>query len=259
MSHSPNEERRAFAIWLRTGRRRRAGIPVEVKYNHWHDAQNGQFTEANTGRHDGSWGGGGFTGGGGGGFSGGGATATGDRPTPKPRKPRPGFRPVSPNKPADRSAGAVVVRNNPPALRRINRNGYNYDLDDADRTKDIQDTINRGDPNTRSRTVQRRAGLPDRRPDDDRGHFIAPRFNGPAEAFNHFAQDANFNRGTYRALEDEWDTAEKAGKKIYVRIVAFYKGQSKRPSQLVVSYTIGSTTKQRTFQNERQEKPNAKR
>lgn len=43
------------------------------------------------------------------------------------------------------------------------------------------------------------------------GHHIAARFNGPTEAFNHFAQDANFNRRGYRWLEDEWTRDKRAG------------------------------------------------
>ncbi|QJU56931.1 hypothetical protein HL653_03210 [Sphingomonas sp. AP4-R1] len=150
---------------------------------------------------------------------------------------------------AQRSAGAAAY----------SRNGYHFDVDAYGRTKDIQGTISRSAPNARSRTMQRRAGLPDRRPNEDGGHFIAPRFNGPAEAFNHFAQDANFNRGAYRALEDQWDKAAGAGKKVDVRIMVFYEGQSKRPAQIVVSYAINGEVRRRTFPNERQEKLNAKR
>ncbi|PZU11968.1 MAG: hypothetical protein DI605_01060 [Sphingomonas sp.] len=141
----------------------------------------------------------------------------------------------------------------------MRRNGYTFDLDAIGRTKDVQGTINRGNPNARARREQSRAGLPDRRPTDDGGHFIAVRFNGPAEDFNHFAQDANFNRGAYRTIEDRWDKAEKAGKRVDVRIMAFYLGQSKRPSQIVVSYEVNGILYRRSFPNERQEKPNAKR
>lgn len=61
---------------------------------------------------------------------------------------------------------------------------------------------------------------------DDGGHYIAARFNGPTEAFNHFAQDANFNRGGYRLLEDEWARDKRAGKTVTVRIVPRLEGGS---------------------------------
>lgn len=75
-------------------------------------------------------------------------------------------------------------------------------------------------------------------PGDDGGHHIARRFNGPTEAFNHFAQDANFNRGDYRALENQWATAKKAGKTVTVRIVPEYNGSSQRPSALNIWFRI---------------------
>ena len=58
---------------------------------------------------------------------------------------------------------------------------------------------------------------------DDGGHYIARRFNGPTDAFNHFAQNANFNRGGYRALEDRWAKAIRDGKKVRVKIIPFYR------------------------------------
>ncbi|MHA6723215.1 hypothetical protein [Sphingomonas sp. RS2018] len=38
----------------------------------------------------------------------------------------------------------------------------------------------------------------------------------PTEAFNHFAQDATFNRGRYRSLEDEWARDKRAGRTVAV-------------------------------------------
>jgi hypothetical protein len=254
MSHSPDEERRAFAIWLRTGRRRQAAIPVEVKYNHWHDAQNGQFTEAGTGRHDGSSGGGGD-------FGGGGASGTWNNSSRRERKPTRPSKSQAQKRPLP--GGGMVTIAPPKArseqsprqtLRRIRANGYDFYVDDANLTKDLQGELNRGDPSLRSRREQRQAGKPDRRPSDDGGHFIAPRFNGPAEAFNHFAQDANFNRGAYRAMENEWDKAQKSGQVVAIRIMAFYKDGSRRPSVIHVSFSIDGHFQDREFNNERQEK-----
>jgi hypothetical protein len=36
------------------------------------------------------------------------------------------------------------------------------------------------------------------------GHIVGNRFNPPTEEFNLFAQDANFNRRSYRTLENVW-------------------------------------------------------
>lgn len=35
----------SFALWLRTGR-----VPIELKFNPWHDPDNGRFTYSNSGR-----------------------------------------------------------------------------------------------------------------------------------------------------------------------------------------------------------------
>ena len=79
---SDNERRRAFSIWLRTGRlpSLRNAERVELKFNPWHDPETGRFTFVGAGRHYSQWGGGGFSGGGGGKDGGGGATGSGDWP-----------------------------------------------------------------------------------------------------------------------------------------------------------------------------------
>lgn len=84
---SENERRRAFSIWLRTGRLPSAREPdgIELKFNPWHDPETGRFTFVGAGRHYGDWGGGGLSGGGGGKGGGGGATGSWDQPARPPR------------------------------------------------------------------------------------------------------------------------------------------------------------------------------
>lgn len=257
-------QRGAFRAWMRTGvwpNTPPAGL-FSVKYNHWHDAEDGRFAFAGSGRHDGTPsrrtsqlrpGGGSFgaaragtyvaqpiraggtVGWGGGGSSGGGgpnwentpgpmlralmraAQAEGELATP------PSTTPLSPASPS----------------KLIRRNGYEFRLDPAGRTRRVSGQLT-GGAQPRSRSVQARAGVPDRLPTDDGGHYIAPRFNGPAEAFNHFAQDSNFNRGRYRAIEDEWARAIRHGEHVAVLIVPRYDGRSQRPSTIDVSWTAGS-------------------
>lgn len=103
--------RHSFEVWLRTGR-----VPVgrvEYKFNGWHDPDDGKFTEVGAGRYfppgsgsatggerlamtraprkkpDGTWQGGGFTGGGAGSFGGAGATGPGwETPTERQTRER---------------------------------------------------------------------------------------------------------------------------------------------------------------------------
>jgi hypothetical protein len=99
-------------------------------------------------------------------------------------------------------------------------------------------------------SAQTNAGKPDRRITDDGGHFIAARFGGPREWFNHFAQDANFNRGAYRALEDKWAKAVRSGKRVFVEIVPHYRESSMRPSILSIVWTIEGQEHFQEFPNE---------
>lgn len=99
--------------------------------------------------------------------------------------------------------------------------------------------------------MQSGAGRPDRRQSDDGGHYIAVRFNGPREKFNHFAQDANFNRGQYRALEDQWAKAVARGEKVLVDLKPEYRGSSQRPSSILIVWTTGTSRKRMRLKNER--------
>lgn len=102
------------------------------------------------------------------------------------------------------------------------------------------------------------SGGSDRRPTDDGGHYIAARFEGATDAFNHFAQDANFNRGRYRALEDQWARAKRAGRNVTVTIVPSYNDASKRPAMIDISFTINGHKQSVKLANESREKPRGK-
>jgi hypothetical protein len=62
---SDDERRRAFSVWLRSGRLPsvRSTDGIEFKFNPWHDPGSGRFTFVGAGRHYGQWGGGGSSGG----------------------------------------------------------------------------------------------------------------------------------------------------------------------------------------------------
>lgn len=75
-------------------------------------------------------------------------------------------------------------------LRHVVGNGYDYAIDAQERTRSVSGTLTLNPDQHRSRSAQTAAGGADRLPGDDGGHYIARRFNGPTEAFNHFAQDA---------------------------------------------------------------------
>jgi len=288
---------------------------IELKFNPWHDLENGRFTFASAGRRyagasgksggggatgsgdlparrpqpkpqslagratpkdptrstapadsaassaaaaPGTWAGGGFSGGGGGSSGGAGASGTWEPPEPKLRP-----RSSSGSAATVASSGAPVatgMASPPPAstpseqFRKVVRNGYIYEIDPQERTRRVFGVLTVANASVRSRTSQRQAGGAERRASDDGGHFIAGRFNGPSEAFNHFGQDADFNRGGYRVIEDEWAREKRAGRAVTVRIVPRFEGVSVRPSMINVWWTVDGTKKSVRFSNERSEK-----
>lgn len=121
----------------------------------------------------------------------------------------------------------------------ISSNGYLFHRDIGLRTRRVQGALRLNPAQTRSPTAQRNAGGFDRLPKDQGGHFIGRRFNGPRQAFNHFAQDGNFNNGLYRTLENGWERAVKQGNKVTVDILPTYGRYSQRPSSIDVVYFVG--------------------
>jgi hypothetical protein len=256
----------AFEIYLRTGRRNAAvRIATEFKFNPWHDPEDGRFTFAGQGRYfpgaararagsesgdfrgsGGSFGGGGSSGSwdtnalpkpkpfGGGSSGGGGADGSWEARPTRPLTSAPVVRRET--KPTT-AQSPTLSRPDPEPRLTVRKNGYDFSIDAHARTRRVSGEI-RLQPQPRSRRAQANAGIPDRRDTDDGGHFVAARFNGPREWFNHFAQDANFNRGAYRALEDQWATAVRSGKRVFVDITPHYRGTSMRPYRLVAKSII---------------------
>ena len=142
----------------------------------------------------------------------------------------------------------------PPSASPINKNGYTFQRDHIERTTRVTGGLTLARTGGRSGTNQRAAGGSDRRADDDGGHFIARRFNGPSDKFNHFAHNRNFNRGDYRVMEDGWARQVRAGHRVSVSISASYTGSSRRPDRIKVIWAVNGHQYRREFQNRRQEK-----
>lgn len=264
---SEDWNRGAFRVWVRTGCR--PDVPeagyFPTKYNHWHDPKSGQFTYAGSGRHDGapsrsirpgggSFGGGGATGSwdGPGGFGGRGASGTLPvRESGKPSAP-PAIRSETP-KPSIIVAGRSQPLSStlaPEPYQLVMRNGYEFRIDSTGRMREVTgDDLQMRQSEPRSRTLQRQAGGSDRLATDDGGHYIGPRFNGPREAFNHFAQDANFNRGRYRVLEDQLAKLKRLGKTVPIRISPHFQGKSHRPYEIDVIFWVDGHRRSVKFLN----------
>jgi len=136
------------------------------------------------------------------------------------------------------------------ALRTEVRNGYTYVLDEAGNVQRVEGNLRLNRSQGRNTTAQRNAGGADRLPDDQGGHYIGRRFDGPTDDFNHFAQNGNFNNSAYKKLEYSWQRALESGRSVRVEIVPSYPAGSVRPSSLVVRQWIdGTPLTPRTFPN----------
>ena len=255
MSQHEEAERLAFNIYLRTGRRIEL-TDCEVKYNPWHDERDGRFTFAGHGKYF-------ARGSGGGSFGGGGAGGSWDAPKPARQptaKPATTGLPQSAKpQPPGRNRPGISLRALSPQPFKIHvRNGYSFAVDERGTPRNISGELKLA-PAKRSRRAQAQAGGSDRLPSDDGGHYVGVRFGGPHDAFNHFAQDANFNRGAYRALEDQWAKAINGGQQVFFHIVPHYPSGSQRPDSITVRYQIGNDAVSRTFPNDSKGKKNVSR
>lgn len=118
------------------------------------------------------------------------------------------------------------------------KNGYKYDLDDKGRVLKVGGNLKLNKSQARNQNAQRNAGGKDRLPDDQGGHFIGRRFEGPKDEVNHFAQNGNFNNSSYRKLENSWERMLKDKKDVRIEITPKYTGESLRPDTLKVKQWI---------------------
>lgn len=131
--------------------------------------------------------------------------------------------------------GAKIRPKKPTSLT---KNGYKYDLDDKGRVLKVGGNLKLNKSQARNQNAQRNAGGKDRLPDDQGGHFIGRRFEGPKDEVNHFAQNGNFNNSSYRKLENSWERMLKDKKDVRIEITPKYTGDSLRPDTLKVKQWI---------------------
>jgi len=143
--------------------------------------------------------------------------------------------------------------------RKVSRNGYLFEIDALDRMRRVTGQLRLNQEQKRDKKVQLNAGGGDRRTSDQGGHYIARRFDGPTDAFNHFAQDANFSRSSYLALENRWAKAMQSGSNVRVAIVPVFDGQSERPTSLNVRFWISGSSEFLDLPNEAGRKSDVER
>lgn len=96
-------------------------------------------------------------------------------------------------------------------------------------------------------------GKGDQLENDDRGHLIGDQFDGSNGLENMIPQDACINRNGYKQLENELAKAVKCGSEVYMKVEPIYESDSRRPSKLVVTYSIDGDESMVIFPNSQEE------
>ena len=129
-------------------------------------------------------------------------------------------------------------------------NGYKYETDEKGRIVSAEGELQTKDHEGRLEMDSRnQVDKGDMKPTDDRGHLIADMFNGSGGIENVVPMEAKLNQGDYKALECTLADAVKDGAKVYFKVEPIYQGNSTRPSEFKVTYSIDGDKTTRVFKN----------
>lgn len=130
-------------------------------------------------------------------------------------------------------------------------NGYCFDTDGLARVVSVEGPLHMKDRDERLpiKDSIEVIGRGDQREGDDRGHLIGDQFDGPNGLENLVPQDAEINRKDFKNFENQLADEVKAGKDVYVKINVLYDGSSRRPTNIIVSYSIDGKKDARVFPN----------
>lgn len=90
----------------------------------------------------------------------------------------------------------------------------------------------------RDTKAQEQAGGEDRQEGDQGGHILARILGGSKGIENMLAMRGPINQGPYHSMEKEIDKALSDGKDVHIHVDVKYKGDSERPSKIIVTYSI---------------------
>ncbi|MCD8020326.1 MAG: DNA/RNA non-specific endonuclease [Clostridiales bacterium] len=127
--------------------------------------------------------------------------------------------------------------------------GFHYETDSNGRTKSVEGQLQKAVSSKRSMDSMDVVGKGDNLDGDEKGHLIAHRFGGSDKLENLVAMDEKLNRGDYARMENELAKAVDAGADVRMKVEPEYKGDSNRPSEIRVTYSIDGDTSVRVFRN----------
>lgn len=128
--------------------------------------------------------------------------------------------------------------------------GHRYTTDDKGRISSAEAKLELGS-GKRNQYAQKTVGGKDRLSNDDGGHLIASIFKGAGDIDNLVPMNATLNRSEYKTLENTWKKALGEGKEVTVKLKPVYEGQSVRPSEFKINYTIDGKKYSDTLTNYR--------
>lgn len=127
------------------------------------------------------------------------------------------------------------------------RNGYEYKTDEMGRTREVTGDLKLEEgERTKLQTEVGHMGVED----DEGGHLVGTRFNGPADAFNLVPQNSNLNRGEWKAMENSWANELAEGKDVKVMIDPVFTGDNVRPDSFEVLTQVNGELTYTSFVNQ---------
>lgn len=134
-------------------------------------------------------------------------------------------------------------------------NGYKYKTDDKGRPMSAEGRLRMRDPDyVREMEDVRKIEGQEYKTSDDRGHIIAHQFGGSDKLENLLPMDAKLNQGDFAKLENTLADAVRDQADVRLKVEPVYEGDSTRPSEFRVTYSIDGDRDIVVFRNEREAK-----
>lgn len=132
---------------------------------------------------------------------------------------------------------------------------YQYETDDHGRVKSAEGQLRIRDSSyERDMEDPRKMANQEYKEKDDRGHLIAHRFDGSDHLENLVPMNEDVNRRDFAGLERTLSDAVQDGANVRMKVEPVYEGDSARPSEFRVTYSINGDKDVVVFKNESEAK-----
>lgn len=134
--------------------------------------------------------------------------------------------------------------------------GYQYETDDRGRVVSAEGQLRlKNSSYKRNMEDVRNLDGQEYKATDDRGHLIGHQFDGSDRLENLLPMDAKLNQGDFVKLENTLADAIKDGADVKLKVEPVYDGDSTRPTEFRVTYSIDGDKEAVVFKNESEAKP----